>query len=77
MDDDTLNVLKTVCVAGRARAGFNDNSNAQLDQLVEDGLLAVVQAAQADQKSRVPRRYYQPTEKGKAVYRQLSGKGAA
>jgi hypothetical protein len=73
MDDDTLSVLKTVCVAGQARAGFNDNSNARLEQLVEAGLLDVVNAANADSNRAVPRRYYQPTEKGKAIYRQLIG----
>jgi len=73
MDDDTLSVLKTVCVAGQARAGFNDNSNARLEQLVEAGLLHVVQASNAGSKSAVPRRYYKPTEKGKAIYRQLIG----
>lgn len=77
MDDETLSVLKTVCVAGRARAGYNEQSNDQLEQLVQAGLLDVVHAASADPKTRIPRRYYQPTEKGKAMYLQLSGKGAA
>jgi hypothetical protein len=77
MDDETISVLKTVCVAGRARSGFNEQSNAQLDQLVQAGLLDVVQAVGADPRTRIPRRYYQPTEKGKAMYRQLSSKGAA
>jgi hypothetical protein len=73
MDDDTLSVLKTVCVAGQARPGFNDESNARLDQLVEEGFLRVVQASSAGSKVSVPRRYYKPTEKGQAMYKQLIG----
>ncbi len=41
MDDETINLLKTVCVAGGARSGFNGDSNARLEQLVEVGLLVV------------------------------------
>jgi hypothetical protein len=37
MDDDTLNLLKTVCAAGRARPAFNCNSNERLDHLVSAG----------------------------------------
>lgn len=76
MDEDTLSLLKTVCAAGRARAGYDGNANARLDNLVEEGLLDVVSAA-APSSSKVPRRYYQPTEQGRAMLRQLSEKGAA
>jgi len=76
MDEDTLSLLKTVCAAGSARAGYNGNANARLDELVEEGLLDVVNAAAAS-ASKVPRRYYQPTEQGRAMLRQLSEKGAA
>jgi hypothetical protein len=77
MDDDTLNLLKTVCAAGRASAAFDDNSNERLTKLVEEGLLDVVNAAGANGRSKIPRRYYQPTEQGRAMLRQLQEKGAA
>ena len=75
MDNDTLSLLKTVCAAGQAREGYDANANARLDQLVEDGLLDVVNAATPS--SKIPRRHYQPTEQGRAMLRQLSEKGAA
>jgi len=72
MDEDTISLLKTVCVAGRARGGFNDNSNQRLDQLVSDGLLDAVNAPAADpKKGEFPRRIYRPTEKGRAMVRSL------
>lgn len=77
MDDDTLSLLKTVCAAGRAREGYDGNANERLDRLVEQGLLDVVNAAAPASASKVPRRYYQPTEQGRAMLRQLSEKGAA
>jgi hypothetical protein len=77
MDDDTLNLLKTVCAAGRARAGYNGNSNDRLEKLVDEGLLAVVSSVGAGTAARTPRRSYQPTEQGRAMLRQLSEKGAA
>ena len=77
MDNDTLSLLKTVCAAGRAREGYDGNSNARLETLVEQGLLDVVNAAAATPSTKVPRRYYQPTEQGRAMLRQLSSKGAA
>ena len=36
MDNETLNLLQTVCAAGGARASFNGDANARLEQLVED-----------------------------------------
>jgi hypothetical protein len=77
MDDDTLNLLKTVCAAGRARAGYDGNSNDRLEKLVDEGLLAVVSAAGSGGASRAPRISYQPTEQGRAMLRQLTEKGAA
>ena len=76
MDDDTLNLLKTVCAAGRAGSGFDDNSNARLEKLVEQGLLDVVSAAAAHTQGKIPRRYYRPTEQARALLRQLN-EGAA
>jgi hypothetical protein len=77
MDDDTLSLLKTVCVAGRARPAFNCNSNERLDELASAGLLEVLQVPGQDPKRTVPRRYYRPTETGRAMFRKLSEKGAA
>ena len=77
MDEDTLSLLKTVCAAGHARAGFDGNSNARLDQLVEDGMLDLVNAPGSSSKSKTPRRYYQPTEQARVMLRKLSEKGAA
>lgn len=77
MDNDTLDLLKTVCVAGRATFGFNDNSNDRLEKLVEEGLLDAVRAAGAGPKSTITRLYYRPTEQGRALLRTLSEKGAA
>lgn len=76
MDDDTLSLLKTVCAAGRAREGYDGNANARLATLVEEGMLDVVNAA-APASSKIPRRYYQPTEQGRAMLRRLGEKGAA
>jgi hypothetical protein len=68
MDAETISTLKTVCTAGHASSGFNGDSNAQLEQLVQDGFLAEVIAA----KPKGPRRAYKPTEKGKEVVRKLA-----
>ena len=78
MDDDTLNLLKTVCAAGRARASYDGNANERLEKLVEEGFLREVSATYAGATSKsVPRRQYQPTEQGRAMLRHLSEKGAA
>lgn len=77
MDDETLNLLKTVCAAGHARASYDGNANARLDKLVEEGLLNVVQTAAAGTSPKIPRRYYKPTEQGRAMLRRLAEQGAA
>lgn len=78
IDEETLSLLKTVCVAGRARASYDGNANARLDQLVEEGLLREVSAACAGtSSSNTLRRQYQPTEQGRAMFRRLNEKGAA
>jgi DNA-binding PadR family transcriptional regulator len=78
MDDDTLNLLKTVCAAGRARASYNGSANERLEKLVEEGLLSEVSATHAGASSKsAPRRQYQPTEQGRAMLRHLNEKGAA
>jgi len=79
MDDDTLNLLRTVCAAGRARASYDGNANERLEKLVQEGLLREVSAAVVagvSSKS-TPRRHYQPTEQGRAMLRHLNEKGAA
>lgn len=68
MDAETISALRTVCTAGRARSGFNEDSNARLDKLAEDGFLVVVNIA----KTQGPRRAYRPTEKAKELLQQLS-----
>jgi hypothetical protein len=73
MDAETISTLKTVCTAGRATSGFNGDCNARLEQLVEDGLLVLVNAP----RSKGPRSAYKPTEKGKELFRQLNQQGAA
>lgn len=72
MDAETIATLKIVCTAGRASSGFNDDSNARLEQLAQDGLLVAV-----GNKPKGPRRAYKPTEKGKEMIRQLAAHGAA
>ena len=73
MDTQTISTLKTVCTAGRASAGYNGESNAQLEQLVDNGLLDAAGVATA----RGPQRSYTPTAKGRELVRQLNEKGAA
>jgi len=73
MDAETISTLKIVCTAGRASSGFNEDSNARLEQLAEDGFLVMVNVA----KAKGPRRAYRPTEKGKEAVRQLAAHGAA
>jgi hypothetical protein len=73
MDAETITTLKIVCTAGHASSGFNDASNARLEQLAQDGLLVAVNIS----RPKGPRRAYKPTEKGREMVRQLSGQGAA
>jgi hypothetical protein len=77
MDDDTLDLLKTVCVAGCVHSAFNCNSNERLEQLENAGLLVVVNVPRDDSQRSVPRRYYRPTEMGKAMFPDLIGKNVA
>jgi hypothetical protein len=77
MDDDTSSLFKTVCVAGCASPGFNGDSNARLDQLVDAGLLNVANPQTEAPKTELPRRYYRPSEMGISLYRQMKEKGAA
>lgn len=72
MDAETISTLKTVITAGGASPGFNGDSNEQLEQLADDGLLVRVNIP----KTKGPRRAYKPTEKGKDLVRKLAA-GAA
>ena len=66
MDNETMNLLQTVCAAGGARAAFNCDQNARLEQLVEDGLLDIANSPNT------PRPLYRPTKKGVTMVAQAS-----
>jgi hypothetical protein len=73
MDTATLATLKTVCIAGRASEGFNAESNAQLKELADEGLLT-----EANENAKpARRRSYKPTQKGRELVRQIDKQGAA
>ena len=63
MDSETVSTLKTVCTAGSAREGFNDETNERLDRLSNLGLLVVAYAPDM----LAQRRTYKPTDKGRAL----------
>ena len=67
MKPETISTLKTVCTAGRASAGFNGDLNAQLENLVDDGLLTAAGVSTAFG----PQRCYTPTAKGRELVREL------
>jgi hypothetical protein len=67
MDDETLSTLNTVCAAGRAGEGFNGNTNEQLRQLADLGLLVVAYAP----GFLTERRVYTPTTKGWDLFKRL------
>jgi len=79
MDHETINVLKTVCAAGLARDGYNDDANARLDLLVEAGLLDVAESSTPpDPNAKVRRRrHYKPTKKGVNLIETAKAHGAA
>jgi hypothetical protein len=78
MDAETISTLKTVCTAGRASSGFNGDSNARLEQLVEDGFLMVINVTRAKGPGfSEDRSAYKPTEKGREMFRKLGLQGAA
>jgi len=62
MDSETTSTLKTVCTAGCASEGFNGETNDRLSQLTDMGLLVVAYAP-----GLLARRFYKPTEKGRAL----------
>jgi len=72
MDAEMISTLKTVCTAGTAGPGFNEDSNARLEQLADEGLLVRVTIP----KTKGPRRAYKPTEKAKDLVCKMAA-GAA
>jgi hypothetical protein len=66
MDTETKSLLQTVCAAGGARAAFNGDANARLEQLVEEGLLDVASPLNAH------RSFYRPTKKGVTMAQSLT-----
>jgi hypothetical protein len=77
MDGETIAVLRTVCVAGRIRSGFNGDCNARLEQLLKAGLLAVVEVPNGDRKRIGPQRSYRPTESGLKLSQEIVEEGVA
>lgn len=77
MDEDTINLLKTICVAGGMRPGFDGNSNARLEQLANAGLVDSLEIPTDHPATGIPRRFYRPTEMGRAMFRKLSDTDAA
>lgn len=76
LDGETIDMLRTVCAAGRVRSAFNGEANARLEELLTAGLLAVVDAPSADAKSIKPQRSYKPTQSGRELSEELE-KGVA
>jgi hypothetical protein len=72
MDAETINLLKTICVAGGVRPAFDGTSNARLEQLANIGLIVSLESPTDKATKRSPRRFYRPTELGRAVFRKLS-----
>ena len=77
MDQETMSVLRTVCVAGGARGGFNCDANARLDLLVEAGLLTVAENSEPETGKVARRRFYRPTSKGVTMAQAVKAHGAA
>lgn len=73
MDSESVSTLRTVCAAGCAREGFNEETNERLDQLSGLGLLVVAYAPGLLSH----RRTYQPTAKGRAFCELPVDKGTA
>jgi hypothetical protein len=72
-----MSVLRTVCVAGGARGGFNCDANARLDLLVEAGLLTVAEHPEPETGKVARRRFYRPTSKGVTMAQAVKTHGAA
>jgi hypothetical protein len=54
MDDETINLLRTGCVAGRVCAAFDGACEARLEELVEHGSREIIRAFQSTGKACTP-----------------------
>ena len=66
MDEETISTFNTVCTAGYACEGFNGQTNEQLKQLADVGLLVVAYAPKF-----LHRTAYTPTNKGWELFKRL------
>ena len=71
MDEETISTFNTVCTAGYACEGFNGETNEQLKQLADVGLLVVAYAP----KFLSHRPAYTPTNKGWELFKRLVNAG--
>ena len=69
MRKNRLDLLKTVCAAGHARAAFDSEANEGLEELREAGLLELDHTPAINPKYFTKR--YRLTEAGRAVCRRL------
>jgi len=67
MDDEVISTLNTVCAAGCAREGFNEETNERLKHLASVGLLVVAYAPDL----LTTRPVYKPTHKGWELFKRL------
>lgn len=77
MDDETISVLKTVCVAGGARSGYSEESNARLEELVDAGFLTETDEPDPSPYRALHHRFYRPTKKGVTLVQKLKETGVA
>jgi hypothetical protein len=77
LDEETIRVLKTVCAAGGAHTGFNEDSNARLEQLVAAGLLAIATLPNTNPIARTRQRFCRPTKSGVATVEKLKERDGA
>lgn len=66
MRKESLDLLKTVCAAGHARAAIESEAHAGLVELRKAGLLEVEHALGANQKHLTP--LYRPTKAGRVLW---------
>ena len=77
LDEESINLLRTICVAGSARPGFDGNSNARLEELNKAGLVDSLENPAHQPTKGKPQRLYRPTEMGRAMLRKLLDEGVA
>jgi hypothetical protein len=69
MDEATISTFNTVCTAGHACEGFNGQTNEELKQLADVGLLVIAYAP----KFLSQRPIYKPTNEGWELFERLIG----